>query len=335
MRKIKIAQIGTSRFSHGNDIFRTLTSLPELFEIVGYALPENEREKFPERMAILEPYREMTVEEILSDPEIEAVTIETEEIYLTKYATLAAKSGKQIHCEKPGGREYEDFKNLIEVAKDKKIVLHFGYMYRYNPYINSLLKRIKDGELGEIICVEAQMNCMHPASAREWMSTFKGGMMFFLGCHLLDLILQIQGEPLKITPLNKVSGVGGTSSEDFGMAVLEYQNGVSFAKASAVEKGGLARRQIVVSGTKGTVEIRPIEGVETYPLLQTGYREVYGDAWGADAPFNRTDGADRYIAMMSEFAKMVRGEKQNPYTYDYELTLYKTVLKACGVDIKQ
>ena len=39
---------------------------------------------------------------------------------------------------------------------------------------------------------------------------------------------------------------------------------------------------------------------------------------------------DRYDAMMESFAQMVRGEKQNPYTPDYELELYKTVLKACG-----
>lgn len=331
MRKIKIAQIGTSRYSHGNDIFRTIKNLPEIFEIVGYALPENEREKFPERMEILKDYKEMTVEEILSEPEIEAVTVETEEIYLTKYATLAAKSGKHIHCEKPGGREYEEFKNLIEIVKENKTILHFGYMYRYNPYLSKLIERVKAGEIGEVINVEAQMNCLHPKEAREWMSTFKGGMMFFLGCHLIDLILQIQGEPKNIIPLNKKSGVEGTSSEDFGMAVLEYENGFSFAKTSAVEFGGYARRQLVVSGTRGTIEVRPLEDCG-YPLLKTGYREVYDSIWGADAPFNKTEGADRYIEMMIQFAKMVRGEKQNPYTLDYELKLYETVLKACGVE---
>ena len=331
MRKIKIAQIGTSRYSHGNDIFRTLKSLPDIFEIVGYALPENEREKFPERMEILKDYREMTVEEILSDPEIEAVTIETEEIYLTKYATLAAKSGKHIHCEKPGGREYEDFKNLIEIAREKKTVLHFGYMYRYNPYISKLIERVKAGEIGEVINVEAQMNCLHPKEARQWMSTFKGGMMFFLGCHLIDLILQIQGEPQNVIPLNKCSGVDGVGGEDFGMAVLEYPKAFSFAKASAVEYGGYTRRQLVVSGTRGTIEVRPLEDCG-YPILKTGYREVYDSTWGSDAPFNKNEGADRYIEMMTQFAKMVRGEKQNPYTLDYELKLYETVLKACGVE---
>ena len=35
--------------------------------------------------------------------------------------------------------------------------------------------------------------------------------------------------------------------------------------------------------------------------------------------------------MMASFAAMVRGEKENPYTLDYELALYKLVLECCGV----
>jgi hypothetical protein len=35
--------------------------------------------------------------------------------------------------------------------------------------------------------------------------------------------------------------------------------------------------------------------------------------------------------MMESFAAYVRGEKENPYTLDYELDVYKTVLKTCGV----
>jgi hypothetical protein len=42
-------QIGTSGNSHGKEIFATITSMPEIFEVVGYALPENERNKFPDR----------------------------------------------------------------------------------------------------------------------------------------------------------------------------------------------------------------------------------------------------------------------------------------------
>ena len=35
-----------------------------------------------------------------------------------------------------------DIQKFIEEVKSRKIVLHFGYMYRHNPYISKLLKRI-------------------------------------------------------------------------------------------------------------------------------------------------------------------------------------------------
>ena len=38
----------------------------------------------------------------------------------------------------------------------------------------------------------------------------------------------------------------------------------------------------------------------------------------------------RYDTMMISFAEYVRGEKQNPFTYEYERKLHKVILKACG-----
>ncbi|MBQ8815464.1 MAG: Gfo/Idh/MocA family oxidoreductase [Lachnospiraceae bacterium] len=330
--KIKIAQIGVSKHSHGRQIFDSLKKQEDIFEIVGYALPENEREKFPKQVSCFDGCREMTVEEILNDPEIRAVTIETEEIYLTKYAILAAKHGKHVHMEKPGSPDMENFQRLIETARHNKTVLHIGYMYRYNPCVTQLMEQVKTGELGEIISVEAQMNCIHPAETRQWLSAFPGGMMFFLGCHLVDLILQLQGMPERIIPLNKCSGVDGVTSEDFGMAVLEYQNGVSFAKTSAVETGGFARRQLVVSGTKKTVELKPLEMTmeNGSPLVYTQKTEYESSVWKDMGERLRTEPFDRYDAMMAAFATMARGERENPYTYDYELELFKTVLACCG-----
>ena len=333
MRKIRIAQIGTSRYSHGHFIWNTFKKQSDLYEIVGYALPENEREKFPEFMEDFDGYREFTVDEILNDPTIDAVAIETDEIYLTKYATLAAKHKKHIHMEKPGSPDLRTFRKLIDTVKKNNVVFHTGYMYRYNPYIKEIIQKAKSGELGEIISIEAQMNCIHPKEMREWLSCLPGGMMFYLGCHLVDLILQIHGEPKKLIPMNKCSGVDGVSSKDFGMAVFEYKNGVSFAKTSAVEVGGYARRQFVVSGTKGTIELKPFEripGTDSREMLYTGKTEYTENSWDDNGVFSESPVFDRYGDMMASFAAMVRGETKNPYTPEYELKLFKHLIKACN-----
>lgn len=177
----------------------SLRKQSDLFEVVGYALPENERERIPYKMAGYDGLTEMTVEEILADPTIEAVAVETDEIYLTKYAQMVADGGKHIHMEKPGGADPLAFERLIDTVKEKGIVFHTGYMYRYNPYVRELIAALEAGELGEVLSVEAQMNCLHPPHTRQWLKGLPGGMMFFLGCHLIDLILLIQGAPDEVT----------------------------------------------------------------------------------------------------------------------------------------
>lgn len=330
MRKIRIAQIGSNYNSHGPQIFRSLCKQSELFEVVGYALPENGHDLSPKRLSCFEGYREMTLEEILSDKSIEAVTVETDEIYLTKYAKMAVDAGKHVHMEKPGGIDPVAFASLIDAVKAQGNVFHIGYMYRYNPMVEELMARIRRGELGEIISVEAQMNCHHPEEIRRWLGALPGGMMFYLGCHLVDLILQICGKPQEIIPLNCSTGLGGVESEDFGMAVFRYPHGVSFAKTSAYEYGGYLRRQLVVTGSLGTVELKPFEyGSEAH--MFTDMRESRVHSWSDPGVSTTSPEFNRYDHMLASFAAMVRGEAVNPYTADYELELYRTLMACCRV----
>jgi len=167
---------------------------------------------------------------------------------------------------------------------------------------------------------------------REWLNGFPGGMMFFLGCHLVDLVMLLQGEPDSILPLNRRSGADGVDSPDFGMAVFEYPHGVSFIKTTAVEHGGFQRRQLVVNGTKGTIEIKPLEWGFEKALVS---EQVFSDfsEWHRAGERTVSEPYDRYDTMMASFASMVRGEMTNPYTPDYELALYKNVLRCCGVKV--
>ena len=130
MRKIRIAQIGINKHSHGSQIFKTLKENPDVFDVAGYAIVENEREESLERLGCFEGYPELSLEEILNDESIEAVTVETDEIHLTKYARLAAEHGKHIHMEKPGSQNLCEFEEMIDaVRKGGK------------PFVNSIIPR--------------------------------------------------------------------------------------------------------------------------------------------------------------------------------------------------
>ncbi|MBR2342624.1 MAG: Gfo/Idh/MocA family oxidoreductase [Clostridia bacterium] len=329
MKRIRIIQIGIAH-AHATAVLRGLGRLPDLYELVGYVIPESERAEYEERKSYLGNAREYTLEEALADPTVDAFTIETAERDLSKYALAAVRAGKHVHMDKPGGFSLTEFEELIRTAKEKRSVLHFGYMYRYNPEIKKLIARVKSGELGEIFSVDAEMSCAHKERDRLALREMPGGMMFFLGCHLIDLILSIMGSPEQIIPCNTSTKIGGVDVTDYGFAVFKYPRGLATARTADVELGGFARRRLVVSGRLGTVELRPLEFYEERNMLYTVRTEYSSPDWGDTGMSERSEVYDRYDGMLTAFAKMVRGEMENPYTYDYELELYRTVLRAAG-----
>lgn len=334
MRKIKVALVGCNHYSHAIQAYDSVRCNPDVFEIVGYHLPEGEEVTAAKRVPWLFEYREMSFEEILGDPEIEAVIVETEELLLTEYARAAIEHGKHVYMEKPGGIDPVAFEALIGAVKASGRVFQIGYMYRYNPVLRDLIAQAKRGELGEIVSIEADMSCHHEAEkVRSFISRYPGGMMFYLGCHLVDLVLQLKGEPDEIIPLNVKTGLDGVNSEDLGMAVMRYKNAVCTVKSSAVEYGGYARRRLTVVGSKKTVEVCPMERGTGGNTVLTGVREFEKHSWGDSGTYRETAPFDRYVPMLLDFAAMVRGEKQNEYTPDYELMLYRYVMQACGVKL--
>ena len=331
MKKIRIAQIGVNRYSHALSVFNSIKTLPDIFEVVGYCLVEGEKERFQKELSVFKGYPELTLEEILNDPTIEAVTVETEEIHLTKYAIMAAEHNKMIHMEKPGGTSLEEFEKLIALVKEKNLVFHTGYMYRYNPTIREVIENAKAGVYGDIISVEAQMNGINVAEMRQWLEAFPGGMMFYLGCHLIDLIITIMGLPEKVYPFNRSTGMDGVTSCDYGLALLEYPTGMSIAKTCMTEYGGFERRRLVVCGTKASVELCPLEWLIKKKANQFTEKIDYTVFdWHTKGVRSVGEVHDRYDTMMQGFAAICRGEKVNEYTPDYELTLFKYLLMACG-----
>ena len=96
MRRIRIAQIGINQYSHGPEMFTNLTKLPEIFEVVGYAkVPEDNldsewtKKQFNSLPRAYQGYKEYTVEEILTMPDLDAVAIETYDLNLVMPAPWA------------------------------------------------------------------------------------------------------------------------------------------------------------------------------------------------------------------------------------------------------
>ena len=327
MKKIRIGQIGIGH-NHGEAKMQAVRKFPELFEVIGYA---EENERWIEKRGGNSGYcglPRLTVEEIIERSD--AVLIECDVWDLTKYAKMCIDAGKHIHMDKPASGTLEEYRALLDAAKAKQLVVQLGYMYRYNPAVLQCFEHIKNGDLCEIYSINAEMSTFHGAAYRQWLTNFGGGIMYILGSHLVDLIVYMLGEPKKITSFMKRSGLDGIDLEDNNLAVLEYDKALARIFVSSVEVNGFGRRQLMVSGSKGTVNICPLERPMTMTYSDTTIADKTYEDRKIFIPFEDHTANGRYDEMMQDFYAYIAGTKKNPFTYEHDYLVQKVIDEIVG-----
>lgn len=326
MKKIKIGQIGIGH-NHAEAKMLAVKKFPELFDVVGYA---EENEEWISRRANLEGYRDlprMSEEELIS--RCDAMLIETDVWNLTSCAKKCVDAGLHIHMDKPASASLPKYKEVLDTAKAKKLAVQLGYMYRYNPAVRKTFELIREGKLGEIYSVNAEMSTYHPPGYKEWLCSFKGGIMYILGSHFVDLIVYMLGEPERVVPFLKHTELDGVDFEDNNLAVLEYKKALARIYVSSVEVNGYGRRQLMVSGSRGTVNILPMENPCVMTYSDTTFAETYKDRKKIlDIPDLPPD--CRYDDMMRDFHSYCTGEKENPFSYDHDYLVQRVLYEITG-----
>ena len=327
MKKIKIGQIGIGH-NHGGEKMLAVRRFPELFEVIGYA---EENERWIEKRGNASAYQGLarySVAEIIE--KCDAVLVESDDWDLTRYAQLCVDAGKHIHMDKPAGGTLAEYKKVLDTAKAKNLTVQLGYMYRYNPAVVKCLEMVRNGDLGEIYSINAEMSTFHKPAYRKWLTNFGGGIMYILGSHLVDLIVYLLGEPQKVTAFLKHSGLDGIDLPDNNLAVLEYDKALARIFVSSVEVNGFGRRQFVVSGSKGTVNICPLERPITMTYSDTTIADKTYEDRKVVLPFADNTADGRYDQMMQDFYAYAQGTKENPFTYEHDYLVQQVLDKIVG-----
>ena len=327
MDKIKIAQIGIGH-NHGSEKMRAARSFPDVFEVVGVCEADPAWMKSRGSLDVYQGLPFMSEEELLDVPGLAAVLIETDVWNLIPTAQRCIDRDLHVHIDKPAGENLAAFEKLLSDAKRKNLVVQLAYMYRYNNAVRYARDLAASGALGEIFEIDAVMSTEHSRDFRDWLRHFRGGAMYIFGCHLIDLVIGFRGRPDAITPFLGKTRHEGVDVYDNTLAVLEYPNGPSTVRVSSVEVNGYGRRQFVVLGTKGSIEIKPFER----PTVVT-YAEGGGDIYcDCKRVIELPSMGGRYDELLLDFARCVRGERENPFGYEHELLIHKATLMASGFE---
>jgi predicted dehydrogenase len=136
---------------------------------------------------------------ILSDPEVEAVSICTPNHVHASIAIDCMKAGKNVLCEKPAARTYAEALEMQKVQHETGKVLNIGVVNRFNTSVNMIRDMIQAGELGELYHVYVSFRAHRSIPGLGGAFTTKaiagGGALIDWGVHYLDIVMYCSGDP--------------------------------------------------------------------------------------------------------------------------------------------
>src|SRR4051794_35442170 len=275
--RIKIGQIGVGH-AHASKLGVYRKSAD--YEVVGIVEPDPELRKRAETLEVYRGLTWMSQDRLLDTTGLQAVLVETRVGDLLKTAETCVAAGKHIHLDKPAGESLPRFRQILTAAAKQKLLVQMGYMFRYNPAVVLLREFLKKGWLGEVFEVHAVISkVVDPASRRE-LARYPGGIMFELGCHIIDLVVGVLGKPKEVAAFPARSSRAEDGLVDNMLAVFTYPRATASVKSSALEVEGGARRHLVVCGTEGTFHIQPLDNPAARVALSVArgeYRKGYQD----------------------------------------------------------
>src|SRR5206468_9576552 len=144
------------------------------------------------------------LEAVLADPGIDAVVLASPHSLHCQQIIAAAAAGKAVFCEKPLTLTKADAERAIRACREAGVVLGVGTDKRFFPAVGELLRLAKNGELGEILHLEAHFSNEVAGTFSEWRYSAEespAGGMTGTGIHILDTLVSLVGPVRRVQAL--------------------------------------------------------------------------------------------------------------------------------------
>jgi predicted dehydrogenase len=185
-----------------------------------------------------------TYDELLRDPEVEAVYIPLPNSEHCGWTLKAAALGKHVLCEKPLALHAADVRTMIDTCAAHGVLFMEAFMYRYSDRMRQVGEVLRSGALGEIKFVHASHRFLldRPASIKL-RPELGGGALYDVGCYPVNFAGVVA---------DFAAGGGGGIDEIFS-ALLKYPSGL----IAALHCGFNAQKRIAaeIIGREGLLEV--------------------------------------------------------------------------------
>ncbi len=164
--------------------------------------------------------RHSRAEELIRDPNVDAVVIVTPTSTHKDLALLCARAGKPAFCEKPAALTLGDARAMKAAAEQTGAFLQMGFMRRFDPGYVAAHARLSEGRIGRAVLFKSTSRDPGPPPLAYADPRNSGGLILDLGIHDFDLARFFMGE------VATVSAIGGTFAHPELAAVGDIDNAV-------------------------------------------------------------------------------------------------------------
>jgi predicted dehydrogenase len=209
-------------------------------------------------------------QDVIANPEIEIVDINTANDTHAEIAIAAARAGKHILCEKPLALSVKEATAMVDAVKKAGVVNMICHNYRRIPAIALAKKMIADGDLGKIFHYRArylQDWIIDPEFPLVWRLQSKiagSGTHGDINAHIIDLGRYLVGEFsevcghletfIKERPIAGTTKKGRVTVDDAAITLGRFKNGaIACLEASRFAAGRKNHIQLEVNGSKGSI----------------------------------------------------------------------------------
>ena len=140
-----------------------------------------------------------TYEELLADPEIEAVYISLPNSLHCEWSIKSLEAGKHVLCEKPLTRHVDDVEAAFDTAERTGLLLSEAFMYRHNPQTKKLSELVASGAIGELRLVRSAFSfSLYDEQNIRLRPDVEGGALMDVGCYTVSGSRLVGGEPERV-----------------------------------------------------------------------------------------------------------------------------------------
>jgi predicted dehydrogenase len=198
------------------------TSSPQVELVAVGSRDKTKADAFAQQWKIPRAYG--SYEELLADPDVEAVFIPLPNTLHVEWSIRALEAGKHVLCEKPLDRNPEKVARAFDASERTGKLLTEAFMYRHSPQTRQLQELVEGGAIGELRLIRSCFSySLYDTDNIRLRTEVEGGALMDVGCYCVSGSRLLGGEPDRV---HAEAWYGPTGTDWVFTGVLHFPNDV-------------------------------------------------------------------------------------------------------------